>query len=126
MSDTIIGTAILSDVNPHDGYEYLFVVCLSESRKTIQTSAIPIRETGKLNPGNYGWSYKENGELLNCNPSLKISLPLDSNREKELFHNTAQWSVKFKRAELGYASPLLHETNKDLFEQYKEQGYKHF
>jgi hypothetical protein len=122
MNDEIVGTAILtSDRNPADGYEYLFVVCFSPSRKTVQSAAIPIRAEGQPNPGNRGWTYKERGDLLDCCPSLKMSVPVDFDKPngemKETFHNSGAWTVKFVRKPLDEASDALHEINKDLINQ---------
>ena len=122
MNDEITGTAVLSsDVSPADGYEYLFVVCSSPARKTVQTAAIPIRAEGQPNPGNRGWTYKERGEFLDCKPSLKMSAlsdPSNSNSGMvETFHNSYAWSVKFVRRPLAECSDALRELNPSLKEE---------
>lgn len=118
MNDEIVGIAILTDKNPADGYEYLFVTCSSPSRKTVHTAAIPIIAEGQPSPGNRGWTYRERGEFLDCKPSLKMIIPVDMNNpngaQKELFHNQGAWSVKFVRKPLAEASDALHGLNQEL------------
>ncbi len=122
--DEIIGTAVLSDASPHDGYEYLFVTCSSPSRKTVTTAAIPIRAEGQPNPGNHGWTYKERGEFLDCRPSLKMSVPIDmdkpSGEMRETFHNQGAWTVKFVRKTLDECSDALHQLNQELRDKLRE------
>lgn len=109
--DEIIGTAILTeDVNISDGCQYIFLVCSSPGRKTIQTAAIPIVESGKPNPGNRGWRYTIDGEHLNCFPSLLMK----NGAGEETFHNPGAWRVKFVKAPMDQASSRLRELNKDL------------
>jgi hypothetical protein len=120
--DEIVGIAVLTDVNPSDGYEYLFVTCSSPSRKTIQTSAIPIRAKGIPNPGNRCWQYVVRGDYLDVTPSLKISYPRqDLKPEREIFHNSGAWSVKFVRKTMDEASDELGRLNFELVNKLREQ-----
>jgi hypothetical protein len=124
--DEIVGIAILtSDINPADGYEYLFVTCASPSRKMIDTAAIPIRERGKPNPGSRGWQYVIDGDLLHVTPSLKMSIQVkldEPNRAmREIFHNSGAWTVKFIRKPLDQASESLHTINRDLRDSLREK-----
>jgi len=119
MNDEIVGIAIwTTDRNPSDGCGYLFVMCSSPSRKTIQTCAIPIYLDGTTNPGNRGWKYRERGEFLDVSPSLKMSIPVDFDKpngaQKELFHNAVAWSVRYARRSMAEASDALRELNAEL------------
>lgn len=123
--DEIIGIAILTEVNPSDGYEYLFVTCHSPIRRTIETSAIPVIERGKPNPGTRGWTYVVKGDYLDVNPSLRMYLPANgSTPEKELFHNGASWSVKFVRKSMDEASDQLDVLNRELRDTIRESWAK--
>lgn len=120
--DEIAGIAILSaEPSPHDGFYYLFVVCVSHRRRTVDTASIPFAPEGQPNPGGKGWVFREDGNHLHCRPSLLMRSPTTN---EEIFHNGGTWSILFERAPLDQCSDLLRERNRFLFDSLcSDSGY---
>lgn len=113
MSDNIIGIAVLTEVEP--GKERLYALCCNDSTKSFHPAFLSIRKTGTKD--NYAgespcWEYQEStATMLMCHPSVRLMLT----PQKEIFHNSYQWSVEFKRCENpSNAYEMFERLNADL------------
>lgn len=104
--DEIRGTSILHTPQGADGSalgEYLLVFCVPGDGGKPMLGSIPVRVRGTPENGRTSWEYDIHGDTIHVTPSLKMSQrrPHPENKDAwvdtEIFHNGADWRVKFER-----------------------------
>jgi hypothetical protein len=92
MADYIGGIAILDRRDPRR--EHLSCFGFRDNKHPTYIS-IPVYPKGTPKPSDCAWEYEVVGDQLNCCPSVR---QLAGNNGPEIFHNTYNWTVKFKDA----------------------------
>lgn len=100
MSDHIGGVAILDRRDPRREHLYCFGF---RDAKTPTYICIPIRSRGTPETS-CTWEYDIQGDVIHVTPSVR---QMGGPNGAEMFHNTADWRVKFKEVEADPYQELL-------------------
>lgn len=108
MSDIVKGVAILDDTKG------LLFVRYHPEGKPVFTDCLPVYPDGAAKPASIAWKYKVEGDILRVSPSVRVSTTDEQGQPRQLFHNEGEWTVKFRRANVGTPEEgfrLLNEAN---------------
>lgn len=115
--DATVGTCIIDTVG--DGADILHVVCLSESRRWIQTLAIAAHESGCVTTWPHPrWAYRIVGDTIEVTPSLRV---IGAAGAEDQFQNCTPWRIQFVRSNEGKAAADAVAKNRILVDEWQRK-----